>query len=248
MTFLPVLRSEWTKITTLRSAWLVPLVAAVLAVAVSAVTCALIGDVQDLLVRDPSVVVHYGLLFGQLGFAAFGVTLLGREYGSGALAGSLAAVPRRGLLYGAKLAVGGGLGLALGAATSVGSCLVGRPFLTSTAMGWRHAAAVRSTVAAAVYPALLVVLCLGLTALFGNLPAAMGVLLPGLFLGTSLVGALPGGHVVQLFLPDKAGQYAMRLAADPAAVYPHAAGTAVLAGWAALAAYAGWRRFERRDA
>lgn len=241
-----VLRSEWTKITTLRATWLVPVIGTALSVSVSALTCAIIGDKQELLIGDPSVALYYGLLFAQLAYAGFGIMLLGQEFNSGTISSSLATVPRRGLLYGAKLAMGAGIGLALGLANAVGSFTAGVS-LDGTAVGWGDPGALRSVVAAALYPPLLIMFCLGVTAMLGNLTAAMGLVLPGLVLGTSALALIPGVRTLALYLPDKAGQYAMRFAEAPDAAYDHWVGTLVLALWAGAAGYGGCCRFGRYE-
>ncbi|MFG2825546.1 hypothetical protein ACGFX4_39730 [Kitasatospora sp. NPDC048365] len=238
------LRAEWLKTTTLRSAWTVPLAGVLLSVPVSAVTCALIGDKQQLLIDDPSVAIHYGLWFGQLFFAVAAIGVLGREYSSGTIGASLTAVPRRGRLYGAKLALAGGLGLAAGTATSVGSFLAAT-VLDGTPVRWDDPDAVRSVVAAALYPALLAVLCVGLTAALRNATAATGFVLLWLCIGSSLFAAVPGLRELLPYLPDRAGQYAIRYQYAPHFAYPHWVGTAVLALWAAGAALLGLRRFRR---
>lgn len=239
-----VLRAEWLKTTTLRSAWAVPLAGTLLAVLVSAVTCALIGDKQELLIRDPSVVIHYGLYFGQLFFASAAIAVLGREFTSGTVGPSLAAVPRRGRLYGSKLVLAGALGLAAGAVSSVGSFLAAT-VLDGTPVRWDDPGAVRSVAAAAVYPALLAVFCVGVTAALGNATAATGLLLPGLFIGSSLFALVPGLRDVLPYLPDKAGQYAIRYRPAPHYTYDHRVGVVILALWAAAAALLGLWRFRR---
>ncbi|MCX4747979.1 ABC transporter permease [Kitasatospora sp. NBC_01287] len=243
-----VLRSEWTKVGTLPWLWALPVGGVVTSIAASLMVCAAYGNVQDLFVRDPSLAVYYGLYFGQLAFVCFGVLLIGQEYNSGTIRGSLTAVPRRGLLYGSKLALGAGVGLAAGLACSAGCLLVGRATLWRAHVVWSDPAPVRGVVACALYPALLMVFCLGATTMLRNLTAAMGLLVPAIFLGTNLLSGVPGARAVVQFLPDRAGQYAMRFADDPHTVYGHWTGLAVMALWAAAAAYGGLRTLRGRDA
>lgn len=243
-----VLRSEWTKVSTLPWMWALPIAGVVTVVAASLAVCAAYGNVQDLLVRDPSVAVYYGLLFGQLAFVCFGVLLIGQEYNTGGIRGSLTAVPRRGLLYGSKLALGAAVGLAAGLASSVGCLLVGRATLWRAEVVWSDPAPVRSLVAFALYPPLLTVFCLGVTTMLRNLAAAMGLLTPTVFVGTNVLSGVPWVRSVVQFLPDRAGQYALRFADDPHTVYGHWTGLAIMALWAAAAAYGGLRTLRARDA
>jgi hypothetical protein len=243
-----VLRSEWTKITTLPWLWCLPIGGAVTTVAASLAVCAAYGNVQDLLVQDPGVAVYYGLYFGQLAFVCFGVLVIGQEYHTGSIRGSLTAVPRRGLLYGGKLALGAAIGLLAGLVSSAGCLLVGRATLWRAEVVWSDPAPVRSLVACALYPCLLTVLCLGLTTMLRNLTAAMGLLVPSVFVGTNLLSGLPCARDIVQFLPDRAGQYALRFTDDPHTAYNHWTGLALMALWAAAAAYGGLRRLRTADA
>ena len=115
-------------------------------------------------------------------------------------------------------------------------------------MVWSSPAPVRSTVACALYPALLIVFCLGVTTMLRSLTAATGLLLPIIFVGTNLLSGIPRARSVVQFLPDRAGQYALRFAEDPHTVYSHWTGLAIMALWAAAAAYGGLRTLRARDA
>ncbi|MFD0349981.1 hypothetical protein ACFQ0M_36080 [Kitasatospora aburaviensis] len=96
-----------------------------------------------------------------------------------------------------------------------------------------------------LYHPLLVVLCLGLTAVMRNFTAALGLLTPMLFLGTTFLAAIPGVSEVGRFLPDRAGLYAMQTQADPAVHYGHWTGLLIMALWTAAAAYGGLRSIRR---
>ncbi|GAA0690173.1 ABC transporter permease subunit [Kitasatospora atroaurantiaca] len=245
MTTTTVLRSEWTKLTTLRSQWVTPLLALVLTVGLTATVQIAYGDIDTSITDDPSVGIYYGLNFGQVALVCFGVLLIGQEYGSGTIRSSLTAVPRRGLLYGSKLALGAGVGAAVGLAATAGC------FLASDAtvgVDPNAPGMVRSAVAGVLYQPLLVVLCLGATAMLRNLTAAMGLLTPTIFLATPLLSAVPGVREVVQFLPDRAGQYALRNLDDPQIHYGHWTGLLVMAVWSAAAAYGGHRSLQRHDA
>ncbi|GAA1152705.1 ABC-type transport system involved in multi-copper enzyme maturation permease subunit [Kitasatospora gansuensis] len=243
MTTTTVLRSEWTKLTTLRSQWFTPLLAVLISVGITlAVNLAYAQDTS--LTEDPSVGLFYGFNFGQVALACFGILLMGQEYNSGTVRGSLTAVPRRGLLYGGKLLVGSGVGLLAGLLITGGSLLaVDRALgVDLTAPG-----TVRSLTAGVLYCPLLVLICLGVTSMLRNLTAAMGLLTPTVFLGTIMLSAIPGVRDVAQFLPDRAGQYAFRQQPDPNIWYGHWTGLLIMAAWAALAVWGGWRSLSRKD-
>ncbi|MGW4893975.1 hypothetical protein ACWEQL_17155 [Kitasatospora sp. NPDC004240] len=241
-----VLRAEWTKFTTLRSLRFTPLVAVLLTVGLTAAVNAAYGATDASLREDPTIGLYFGLNFGQVAVACFGILLIGQEFNTRMISVSLTAVPRRGRLYGAKLAVGAGLGLLTGLASAAGSYLA-----VASTVGLDPATAGfgRSLTAAVLYHPLLVVLCLGLATALGNLAAAMGLIPPMLFLGTTALSVLPGIRELVPYLPDKAGQYAMRFTDDPAGGYGygHWTGLLIMAGWAGAAAYAGLRALGRRE-
>ncbi|WP_327682685.1 ABC transporter permease [Kitasatospora sp. NBC_00458] len=241
-----VLRAERIKLTTLRSLWVTPLVALLLTVGLGAAVSAALGGKDADLTEDPGVGIHYGLNFGQAALVCFGVLLIGQEFGTRMIGVSLTAVPHRGRLYAAKLALGAAVGLGVGLLGAGGSVAAYAAFAPGAA--WRGPGLVRSATAGVLYPALLVVFCLGLTAVLRNLTAAMGLLVPTVFLLSPLLSGVPVvRHAVQ-FLPDRAGQYALHYADDPQVAYGHWTGLLIAAGWAAAAAYGGLRSLRRYEA
>ncbi|MFF0409192.1 hypothetical protein ACFYUY_01990 [Kitasatospora sp. NPDC004745] len=236
MNALNALTAERIKFTTLRSLWLTPLLALGLTAGVTAAVGAALGDRDHNLTDDPGTGVHYGLNFGQAALTCFAVLLIGQEFNTRMIDASLTAVPRRGLLYGAKLTLGALVGLAVGAAGTAGA-FAGHA--TTVPGAWDGHGFARSATAGVLYPVLLVVFCLGTTALLGNLTAAMGLLVPVVFLLSPLLGGVPGVRRVAQFLPDRAGQYALRYAGDPQVAYGHWTGLLIMALWAGGAAYGG---------
>ncbi|MGW3041447.1 hypothetical protein ACWC9T_15725 [Kitasatospora sp. NPDC001159] len=94
----------------------------------------------------------------------------------------------------------------------------------------------------------MVLLCLGLTAMLGNFSAALGLLTPMVFLGTTWLATIPGVREVGQFLPDRAGLYATRTQAEPGIHYGHWTGLLIMALWTAAAMYGGWRAMQRYQA
>ncbi|GAA2819761.1 hypothetical protein RMN57_29580 [Kitasatospora sp. CM 4170] len=239
---LAVLRSERVKFTTLRSQWITPLVAVALTVGITTLVNLAYGQVDHTPGEDPAGGIYYGLLFGHVAVACIGVLLLGQEFNTRMIGVSLTAVPRRGRLYGAKLAFGAGLGLLVGLVSTAGSFLA---VATTVGLDPSTPGLGRSFLAGVLYHPLLVVLCLGLTAVMRNFTAALGLLTPMLFLGTTFLAAIPGVSEVGRFLPDRAGLYAMQTQADPAVHYGHWTGLLIMALWTAAAAYGGLRSIRR---
>ncbi|MFE6865666.1 hypothetical protein ACFVFS_03855 [Kitasatospora sp. NPDC057692] len=237
------LRAERIKLTTLRSLWITPLTALLLTVGFTTAVAAAVGTADETLTADPGLGIHYGLNFGQAALVCFAVLLLGQEFSTRMIGASLTAVPRRGRLYGAKLALGAAFALAVGLLGTAGSFAGYTAFVPDAG---DHPAVVRSVTAGVLYPVLLVVLCLGLTAALRNLTAAMGLLLPGVFLLSPLLSGVPGVRRAAQFLPDRAGQYALRYTDDPQVAYGHWTGLLIMAVWAGAAAYGGLLRLRRQ--
>ncbi|MFE0650840.1 ABC transporter permease [Streptomyces sp. NPDC059534] len=249
MTVNAVLRSEWTKIRSVRPVlWSLPL-AAVLLVAIGAGVSGTAGPEDvDAPGFDPVQLGYYGILFAHVVVIAFAVLVVGNEYQHGAIRVSLAVVPRRGLLYGAKLAVAAGLAAVVGAVASLGTFLLSQRLLGAHGAAFGEAGTVRAIVVGALYFPLLAIMCMGFTAMLRSLMLSMGVLIPVLFLVSPVVAEIPGVRELAWYLPDRAGQYGLRL--DPAAAAPYGplTGVLVMAAWAAAAAVGGWLTLRARDA
>ncbi|MFD5461314.1 hypothetical protein ACFWIQ_00610 [Kitasatospora sp. NPDC127059] len=239
------LRAERIKFTTLPSQWAAPLVALVLTVGITAAVNAAYGAKDHTPGEDPAGGIYYGLLFGHVALACLGILLIGQEFNTRMIDTSLTAVPGRGRLYGAKLALGAGLGLLLGLVSTACSFLV---VGATVGIDLSTPGLVRSFLAGVLYHPLMVLLCLGLTAMLGNFTAALGLLTPTVFLGTTWLAAIPGVREVGQFLPDRGGLYAMRTRTEPGIHYGHWTGLLIMALWTAAAVYGGLRAMRRHQA
>ncbi|MFG3225629.1 hypothetical protein ACGF07_12745 [Kitasatospora sp. NPDC048194] len=238
------LRAERIKFTTLPSQWAAPLTSVVVTVGVTAAVNAVYGAKDHTPGEDPAGGIYYGLLFGHVALACLGILLIGQEFNTRMIGGSLTAVPRRDRLYGAKLALGAGLGLLVGLVSTAGSFLAVRETagldLSTPGLG-------RSFLAGVLYHPMMVLLCLGLTAMLGNFSAALGLLTPMVFLGTTWLTAVPGVREAAQFLPDRAGLYAMRTATEPGVHYGHWTALLIMALWTTAAVYGGLRAMRRYE-
>ncbi|MFF3109569.1 hypothetical protein ACFVSN_10295 [Kitasatospora sp. NPDC057904] len=243
--FRHALRAERIKFTTLPSLWIPPLLALLLTPGITTAVGAALGGTEPHLTDDPGSGVYYGLNFGQLPVACFGILLIGLEFNTRMIGTSLTAIPSRGHLYGAKLTLATAAALVVG---MVGTAGAFAGYAATVPGEWTGPALVRSATAGVLYPALLTVFCLGVTSLLGNLTAAMGLLAPTVFLLSPLLGGIPGADRVVQFLPDRAGQYALHYTADPQVAYGHWTGLLIAALWAGAAAYAGLHALRRRAA
>ncbi|MER6618495.1 ABC transporter permease [Streptomyces xantholiticus] len=193
----------------------------------------------------PRALSFFGLNFGQIAAICFGSIAVAGEYRGGAVRVSLAAVPRRGVFYGAKLAVVGLLALAVGLVTSTTCFFLGRIALGDRGVGIGAPGALRAAVGCGLYLALITLFAAGLAAALRSAPAVMGILIPFLLMLSFVLGDVSQGGGWVDFLPDRAGQQI--LLQHPDGPLNPWTGTGVLVLWVA-ALWVGGRRLSRRDA
>lgn len=119
-----LLRSEWTKLRSVRSTWIAiaSTLFAGLALSVLSVSDYLGGPVSELPKDwDPTVTSLKGFLFAQLIIGMFGALAITPEYGTGTINTSLAVVPSRTRLLGAKATIVGAVALLTGLVTTFAS-------------------------------------------------------------------------------------------------------------------------------
>ncbi|MGA4841569.1 ABC transporter permease [Streptomyces sp. G45] len=242
--------AEWIKLRTVRSTWLLLAVGAVLTVLVSLMFCALIGpefrraDAGRQAELDPVGLAFTGLPFGQVPLVVLAVLAVGGEYGTGMIRTTLAAVPRRGRLLAAKLAVLGAVGLCWGLVTGAVAVSAGSGVLGARAP--LYAEALRAVAGAGVYGALLAVLAGAFTFVVRRSLTALGVLLPLLFVVSGALATAPRLRALARFLPDRAGLRLMRGHQDAGDLSP-AAGGGVLLLWATAAAVVAYLALRRQE-
>ncbi|MER5435007.1 ABC transporter permease [Streptomyces sp. NPDC002588] len=232
----PVLHAEWIKIRTLRSQ-----AGALCAILLATVAfSALAGFDTEGADSDPLFSAFFGVTFGQIAAIAFGTTAVSIEFQGGALRLSLAAVPRRGRWFAAKLTAIALPVLAVGLATGLATAAVGSARLPELST----AECLRGMLGCALYLTLMALLAAGLTTVLRSGVAALGILVPFLLIVSFVVGDL-SGNAADL-LPDRAGQVVLHSRWD--GTPGPWTGLAVTALWTAAAITAGAWRLRRRDA
>ena len=107
-TFGDVVRSEWTKLRSVRSTFWALTVAVVLGIGLGAAITAVAAhsyakeSIADQLTWDPTSLSTSGLAIAQLAIAVLGVLYISSEYSTGMIHTSLTAVPKRGRVLAAK--------------------------------------------------------------------------------------------------------------------------------------------------
>jgi ABC-2 type transport system permease protein len=247
-----ILAAEWTKLRTLRSTW----VALAMTVAVSAGLSLLVGAAfrsPAVVHFDPLFASYYSLTLGQLALVVFAVGSVGSEYRAGTIRASLAAVPRRGVFYGAKAFVVAVVLTATAVLTVPAAFFVGQAALGPRGVGLDAPDALQAMIGAVLYLVLIGLFALGVAAALRSSAASLGILMPLLLLGSQGLGNIPKVQFVTRFLPDQAGMVIMHLAGaqdDPrwARGYGPWTGIGILALWTAASLLVGFLALRRRDA
>jgi ABC-2 type transport system permease protein len=258
---LRTLRSEFTKLRSVRSTYWIMFVLVLASAAWCVAYC--LGTVhqwphmsaQDRSGFDATQNSILGLaLLGQLVIVLFGALMITSEYSTGMVRTSLTVMPRRGTLYAAKAAVFAAVSLVVAFVASFGTFFLGRVLLRSThvAMSLSQPGVLRSLIIAALFVEACGLVAFGIGALVRNTAAALTlafgflVLLPQLvrtlpvFLHNDLTRWVPGGDAINSMTATIGGQIPHTFSASGE--------LAVFAGYAAILLLLGAVQFARRDA
>jgi ABC-2 type transport system permease protein len=238
------LRSELTKIRSVRSTYWTLFLLIAAGVAWSIAFCA--GEAsrwptmtaQDKLGFDPTQSSVVGLaLLGQLVIVVLGTLSITSEYGTGMIRTSLTVMPRRGAFYGAKAAVLAAVALIVALVASFASFFIGQGLLAST-----HVTAtlsqpnvLRAVIGTALYLVLCGLFAYGLGAIVRSTAGAMTAAYGFLFLLPQLAKALPSSWYadVDRWLPG--GDFINSITNTQGGMNPH-----LFSAWGELAVFAGY--------
>ncbi len=267
--FASAVRSEFTKIASLRSTYWTLLAMIVACVGIGALFS--YGHASQVLGATTAAAHRaalanarasaltgslFGLLIGQLVIAVLGALTISSEYSTGMIRTTLTALPRRGTIYSAKATVLAVVALVAGLAASFASFFTGQLILSGVhaSVGLSQPGVLRAVIGAGLFLAVCGLLSFGLGGILrhtaGAITAAIGLLFVTWILSQFLPGP-PSGWLGQAdidkWIPFNAG----------GAIWEHASGLnmfspwtgfAVFCGYAAVAMAAGLALFLRRDA
>jgi len=260
--FSGALRSEWTKIGTVRStAWCV-LATVVLGLGVGILACSSEASnwrhagFVDRALFDPTSISLTGLLFGQLAMGVLGGLTMSAEYGSGSIRATLAAVPRRPVVLGAKAVVFGVVALVVTEAVSFACFFVGQSILSGsapTATLSQHEV-LRAVIGGGLFLTVLGLMALGLAAIIRHTAGTITTFVAILLILPLVDSAFPAkiGHPIGRYLPATIGA-AMTSTTSQGAhnsflpAFPFWHGFAVLCAYAVGALVIGGMLMVRRD-
>jgi ABC-2 type transport system permease protein len=257
-----VLRSEWTKIRSVRSTtWtLVATIGITIGIGVLATSTEASrwthASLADRLTFDPTSLSLAGLLFGQLAIGILGVLVISAEYGTGTIRASLAAIPNRPLFLAAKAAVFTAVALIVGEIVSFGAFFIGQSILGGSAphamLG--QAGVLRAVAGGGLYLAVLGLFALGLASIIRHTAGAISAFVGVLLIFPLITQALPSSirDVIGKFEPATIGNAMTsvntHLQGGAIPAFSPWVGLAVLCGYAAAVLGIGGWLMVRRDA
>lgn len=257
VSFLRVLQSEWTKLRTLRSTWATLATAVVLMVGVAALVSSVVlsqwdtADPVDRATFDAMSIALAGLTFASIAIAALGVMTITGEYSTGAIRGSLLAVPRRTPVLVAKAVLLTVVTYVTMLVASLASFGVTMTLLSSKgiSVSLGDTGVLRVLLGAPAYLAVVALLGLAVGALLRSTPAGITTLLGVLLVLPPLAFLLPGtiGDTLSHWLPSNAGQQVTMVTPDPSGLAPWL-GLGVAAAYAVALLVAAAVMLRRRDA
>lgn len=257
-TLTDAVRSEWTKLRTLRSTVWTVLVTIALGVGFGALL-SLAGARKYATLApadrpgfDPAAVSLSGHVLAQLAIAVLGVLVITSEYATGMVGTSLTVVPRRGRVLAAKAIVSTTVALVVGEIIGFGSFFAGQAVLAGqhaphTTLGEPHV--LRAVVGAGLYLALVGLLGVAVGTLVRATAGALAIMVGVSLLVPVFIPALPDSwaHVVGRFWPTMAGERIMTARAATHVLTPWA-GFGLLCATVAVVLAVALHVFRTRDA
>jgi len=247
--FLHVARMEWTKLRSLRSTWwaLALTVAGAIGIAVA------VGVNTRDAAADLTNNALAGISLGLLLIGVLGVLMMTGEYSSGMIRATLAAIPNRPLVLAAKAAVFGVVALAVGEAAAFTAFFAGGAALPEgvPAPTLGQPGVLRAVVMGGAGYSLIGLIGLGLGAVIRHTPAAIAVLVGGVYVAAQLVAAFAPAIIPYLPIAIVANSLSV---VQPVPIEGQLhflspwAGLGVLCGYAAVTLVAGAWLLARRDA
>lgn len=252
-----LMRSEWTKLRTVRSTVWTLGITIVVGIGVSALAT---GETRahwgsmPLPTRigfDPTRISLVPLFFCQLAMGVLGVLVMSAEYGTGTARATFAAAPRRPHVLAAKAVVFGAVALVVSEVTAFLSFFVGQAMLTAPA---RHATlstpgALRAVVGTGLYLCVIGLFALGLGTIVRHTAGAISAFVGILLVLPIVLQALPNSIQNQLvrFLPSRIGEVMMTPTHGGPNAFSAWVGFLLLCLYAAVALLVGGSLLSSRD-
>ncbi|MER8101683.1 ABC transporter permease subunit [Kitasatospora sp. NPDC094016] len=255
MTSFPaILRSEWTKIRSVRSTIWTLALTFVVTVGIGALLSLLtnnnFGEFRrgDQVVFDATGTAFSGIMLGELAIIVFGVLAIGNEYSTGMIRVTLAAVPQRGTLLTGKAVVLGAMALAVSVVTAFVTFFTGQALLGSHSTSLDQPHVLRAVFGAALYLTMLCLFSAGVTTMLHSQTLALGVLVPFFFLLSPILSAVPKVRTLAHYFPDYAGSRMLLVYEQHGQPYGPWEGFVICLAWTLAALLGGALVLKNRDA
>lgn len=244
-----ILHSEWHKLWTLRSTWIMLGIASVLTVAIGVIAAATYtADAGDEI--DAVTYTLIGTQIGQVAIAVLGILITAGEYATGSVRATMAAVPRRLPVLWAKTAVFTTAALGTLLVTNFVAFPLAQLFMDGTDLdaSLGDPGITRAVAGSAAGTVLLGVIVLGLGSALRSVPGAIGAYVGGLILLPQLAMMIPNDT-----LQDALAYFPLPAAESVAALHTASgdlspgAGLLTLCVWAVASLAAATYLLKRRD-
>jgi ABC-type transport system involved in multi-copper enzyme maturation permease subunit len=254
------LRSEWTKLRTVRSTmWSLVAMAAISIGLMSLIAWAMMhrwdrfepGERADFVAHPLEIVLARPVFISQLVVAVLGVMVISAEYTTGMIRSTLQSQPRRLTVLAAKVMVFAALMLVVGEALSFAAFFVGKQVIAGhITVNLTDPGVTRSVIGAGLYLALLGLFSLGFGAILRHTAGAITAVLGLILVVSNLTGLLPDswGHHINAYMPTNAGLLIIQPQPQPGDLLSAWQGLGVFAGWTVLILAIAATLFTRRDA
>jgi ABC-2 type transport system permease protein len=256
--FRAALRSEWTKLASVRSTMWSLLVTVAIIVGLGALFCAARVsrwdhlDPGEQIGFDPAGFSLNGIFLAQLAIGVLGVLVMSSEYATGQIRATFGAIPQRRLVLAAKAVVFAVVVVVVGLVACVSAFAIGQAIFTAKHAGVSlgDPGVARAVAGGAVYLGLIGLMGLGLAAILRRTAGAIATLVGVLLVLPILVSFLPSpwNDDITKYLPGQAGSALFQVVQRDSNGLSTWAGFAVVCAYAAVALVVGAVLVDRRDA
>ncbi|MGC2167752.1 MAG: ABC transporter permease [Acidimicrobiales bacterium] len=249
------MRSEWTKLVSVRSTMWTLGLTIVVGIGVSAIAAAETQshwNTTNHFGFDPTSLSLTGVFVAQLIIGVLGVLVMSAEYGTGTIRATLSATPRRPGVLVAKASVFGFAALVVSMATAFLSFFVGQALLTAPAV---HATlsspdALREVLGTGFFLFLIGLFALAIATLIRHTAGAISTFVGVLLVLPTVLQALPNSihNDIIKFLPSRIGIEMLQRGPQPSFLFSPWVGLAVMAGYTAVLLIIAGAQMSKRDA
>jgi len=256
--FFDLLRSEWTKIRTVRSTMWTIGVTVVLGIGIGALVSALTRshwasmNIGQRVSFDAPATSLIGILFAQFAIGILGVLVISAEYTTGTIRATFSAAPNRSRVFAAKVVVFGVLSFIVAEFTSFAAFFLGQFLLSSPAT---HATlsspgAFRAVFGGGLFVCMLGLIGLGLGTIIRHTAGAISAFVAILLVLPIITAALPSqiAQDIRKFMPDRIGVDVLTTKSQDFGSFSPWVGLLIVCIYAVVLLAIGASMLERRDA